>query len=72
MSCYLRHLEELFTEAGVVVTKDNRRRVDEAVHRLMGVEYKHCPEAWQKLKSEMGDPARRAILAANLKVLLAA
>jgi len=50
MSCYLRHLRELFEESGVSVTKENKREVDAFLHEQVGVEYKHCPDAWRGLK----------------------
>ncbi|OPY32410.1 MAG: hypothetical protein A4E32_00991 [Methanomassiliicoccales archaeon PtaU1.Bin124] len=53
MSCYLRHMDDLLKEAGIELTKENRKAVDEAVHRIVEVEYKHCPDAWKAVKLEM-------------------
>ena len=50
MSCYFRHLQEIFVSAGIEVTKDNRKRVDEAIHKLLKVKYKNCPQAWKRIK----------------------
>jgi hypothetical protein len=53
MSCYFRHLEELFKETGIEVTPDNRKKVKEAIHSLTGVERSDCPAAWNKLKQQI-------------------
>jgi predicted Fe-Mo cluster-binding NifX family protein len=53
MSCYFRHLEELFKEAGIEVTPANRKKVKEAIHNLAGVDDKDCPAAWKKLKQQV-------------------
>jgi len=50
MSCYFRHLKDLFAESGVSVTKENKKDVDAFLHEQVGVEYKHCPEAWRAIK----------------------
>jgi len=60
MSCYLRHLRDLLDEAGVEVTPGNKRQVDQAIHKIVGVEYKDCPVAWKALKQQiMGDEQKR-------------
>jgi hypothetical protein len=51
MSCYLRHLDKILAKVGIKVTPENRKQVDEAVHRVVGVEYKHCPDAWKAVKA---------------------
>ena len=53
MSCYFRHLDDIFNEAGITVTPANRKQVDQAIHQIVGVEYKECPAAWKKLKQEI-------------------
>ncbi len=53
MSCYFRHMDDIFSEAGITLTKENRKQVDRAVHRIMDVEYKDCPHTWKKLKQEV-------------------
>ena len=53
MSCYFRHLDDIFKEAGIAVTPANRKQVDQAIHQIVGVEYKECPAAWKKLKQEI-------------------
>ena len=50
MSCYLRHMDEIFKEINIEVTKENRKDIDKALHKIVEVEYKHCPDAWKKIK----------------------
>lgn len=68
MSCYLRHLKDILAEAGVEVTPGNKRQVDQAIHRIVGVEYKDCPVAWKALKQQiMDDEQKRRDFVAKLK-----
>ncbi|MEE8373574.1 MAG: hypothetical protein V3R87_07650 [Dehalococcoidia bacterium] len=53
MSCYFRHLKPVFDEAGITVTPDNRKRIDQVIHQLVQVDYKECPSAWKALKQQV-------------------
>jgi len=53
LTCYFRHLQEVFQEAGIEVTKDNKREIDEVIHGIVGVEYKNCPAAWREVKKQL-------------------
>jgi len=53
MSCYFRHLQEVFKEAGIDVSSINKKQVDQAIHDIAGVNYKDCPATWRKLKHEI-------------------
>jgi hypothetical protein len=53
MSCYLRHLREVFSQAGIEITPENRKRADRIIHDMMGVEYKDCPHAWKLVKARL-------------------
>ena len=55
MTCYFRHLQEVFQEAGVEVTKDNKREIDRVIHGIVGVEYKNCPAAWREVKKRLAE-----------------
>lgn len=59
MSCYFRHLNVIFAEAGITVTKEDRKQLDEAIHRIMDVEYKNCPPTWAKIKKRSRGTRRR-------------
>ncbi len=53
MTCYFRHLKEVFEKAGVEVTSQNRREVDRIIHGIVGVDYKNCPAAWREVKQRL-------------------
>ncbi len=53
MSCYLRHLQAELEAAGIEIDKENRQRIDQAIHRVVSVNYKDCPRAWKQVKSHM-------------------
>jgi hypothetical protein len=50
MTCYFRHLQDVFKKAGIEVTGENKREIDKAIHGIVGVEYKNCPAAWREVK----------------------
>ena len=53
MTCYFRHLRDVFRRAGIEVTPSNRREVDRVIHRLVEVDYKDCPAAWRAVKARL-------------------
>ena len=57
MTCYFRHkqMKDVFERAGVVVTKENRKDVDRAIHSIVGVEYKSCPDTWRAVKARLSE-----------------
>jgi hypothetical protein len=40
LTCYFRHLEQIFRKAGITVTSKNRRDLDKIVHSIIDVDYK--------------------------------
>ena len=50
MSCYFRHLQEVFKEAEIEVSPGNKKQIDQAIHGIVGVNYKDCSATWRKLK----------------------
>lgn len=50
MSCYFRHMDEVFKELNLEITKENKKEIDKAIHKIVGVEYKNCPDAWKRVK----------------------
>ena len=71
MSCYFRNIKDILDEAGIEVTKENRKQVDEAVHRAVDVAYKNCPVTWKKIKEDIrGDEEKRRQLVEQLRVAL--
>jgi len=43
-------MEEVFKATGIIVTKDNKKDIDKAIHKIVDTEYKYCPVAWKKVK----------------------
>ena len=50
VTCYFRHLGQVFEKAGIKVTPQNRQELDRIIHDLVGVKYKSCPAAWRQVK----------------------
>jgi len=46
-------MDEVLRKADIEVTKDNRERIDEVLHRLAGTRYKNCPATWKEIKTMM-------------------
>ncbi|AAW39159.1 hypothetical protein [Dehalococcoides mccartyi] len=53
MSCYFRHIGDIFQAAGVDPQGEKRKELDRIIHQFLGIEYKSCPETWKKLKEEV-------------------
>lgn len=71
MTCYFRHLKEVFKKAEIAPTRDNKKIIDKTIHELVGVAYPNCPQTWKAIKrrlseneesfiSELGDAWNRA------------
>lgn len=50
MTCYFRHMKDVFSRAGIEVTKENKKALDRAIHSYVGVEYKDCSSSWKEVK----------------------
>jgi len=71
MSCYFHHLKDILEEAGVEVVPTNRKQIDQAIHQIVGVTYKDCPETWKGLKQQLtGNEQRRQEFISQLKSAL--
>ena len=55
MTCYFRHINWIFEEIGVEVTKENKKDLDRKIHALVGVEYKNCSATWKEVKKKLAD-----------------
>jgi hypothetical protein len=55
MTCYFRHLTQIFVELGVEVTPENKRDIDKKIHKLVGVEYKNCSATWKEIKKRRAE-----------------
>lgn len=61
MPCYFRHLQQVFKRAGIEVTAENKKEIDEAIHRIVSVRYKNCPAAWREVKKRIAEGEERFI-----------
>lgn len=50
MTCYFRHLKQVFEKAGIQVTPTNKKEIDRVVHNIVGVNYKNCSDTWRQVK----------------------
>jgi hypothetical protein len=55
MTCYFRHMTDVFDKAGVTVTKENKKDIDRIIHSIVGVEYKNCPATWKEVKKRIAE-----------------
>jgi len=55
MTCYFRHLGEVFKKAEITVTNENKQEIDKVIHAIVGVEYKNCPAAWRNVKKRLAE-----------------
>ena len=71
MSCYFRHMKDVFEELGIHVTNENKKALDQAIHDLVSVKYKNCSPTWKEVKARFkGDPEERAAFLKALKNLI--
>ena len=50
MTCYFRHLDDVFKKAQIEVTSENRQKIDRIIHDMVGTKYKDCPGVWREVK----------------------
>ena len=55
MTCYFKHLQDIFDKVGIEVTRENKREIDITIHFIVGVEYKNCPSAWREIKKRIAE-----------------
>jgi len=67
MSCYFRHMKDIFDEAGIKSTESNKKEIDKAIHKIVNVSYKNCPETWKEIKLGVADRQKREEFIKKLK-----
>ena len=55
MTCYFRHLQDVFKKAGIEVTKENKREIDRVIYGIVGVEYKNCSATWKEVNKRIAE-----------------
>jgi hypothetical protein len=48
-------MKELFSEAGIKVTDENKKELDKHIHNIVDVDYKNCSETWNAIKERIED-----------------
>jgi len=66
MSCYIRHLSDVFEALGVEDHKDNRKIMDKSIRKLLKTD-EPCPDVWRKLKTILADEKKKKNLVGKLK-----
>jgi len=46
-------MKELFSEAGIKVTDENKKELDKYIHKIVDVDYKNCSETWKAIKNRI-------------------
>ena len=68
VSCYFRYIKDVLKEAGIVVSPQNKKAIDQAIHQMVNVKYKKCmPDCWGEVKKRTGDEKSRKIFISELK-----
>ena len=62
MTCYFRHMKDIFEKAGIEVTTENKKDIDRIIHNLLGIEYKQCSATWREVKKRLADDREGFIL----------
>ena len=71
MSCYFRHIKDMFEEAKIVVTPENKKQIDKAIHNIIGTTYKDCPTTWKIIKNNfLNDPQKHKELIRKLQTAI--
>ena len=55
MTCYFRHLQEIFRKAGIAVTKENKQELDKIIHKIVATKYKDCPATGKEVKKRIAE-----------------
>ncbi len=55
MTCYFRHMKDIFAKIGVEPTKENKKDLDRKIHDLLGLEYKNCSTTWKHVKERLAE-----------------
>jgi hypothetical protein len=52
-------MKDVFSRAGIEVTKENKKALDRAIHSYVGIEYKDCSSTWKKVMRRSWPRTRR-------------
>jgi phage-related protein len=61
-------MNEIFQEAEITITKENKKDIDRAIHGIVGIEYKNCSATWKEVKKKLAEDKENFVNALkNLK-----
>jgi len=46
-------MKDVLAEAGVEVTKENKKEIDRIIHEIVDVDYKNCSPTWKGVKEHI-------------------
>jgi molecular chaperone GrpE (heat shock protein) len=55
VTCYFRHLQQIFEKAGIEVTNENKKELDKIIHNIVKIEYKNCSATWKEVKKRIAE-----------------
>ncbi len=61
MTCYFRHIQDVFRKAGIEVSTESKREIDRVIHGIVGVAYKNCPATWREVKKRIAEDEERFV-----------
>ncbi|MDP2662985.1 MAG: hypothetical protein Q8R28_19900 [Dehalococcoidia bacterium] len=67
MSCYTRHLSDLFAKAGLEPGRQNAKQADLCIQQILGKVGEGCPAVWKEIKSWLASPEKEAELIKGLR-----
>jgi hypothetical protein len=64
-------MKDIFEVAGISVNPTNKKEIDWALHQIVDVNYKDCPNTWKALKQTMlSDEQKRHELIQKLQAAI--
>ena len=70
MTCYFRHMKDVFEKAGITVTKENKKDFDKTIHKIVGVDYKNCSATWKEVKKKIAEDEQGFVAALKSELTL--
>jgi len=67
MTCFTRHLKDLFGEIGVEMNPESKRRVQNELTEIVNPESKKCWDVWKGTKRYLADDKKKKLLIKELK-----
>ena len=55
MTCYFKHLNDVFSKAGIQVNRENEKEIDRTIRQIVGVTEGGCPLVWKEVKKALAE-----------------